>query len=370
MSDPVSQFLPRDSLQCLIDALHASGRQCIGPVERDGAVLFERINFVDQLPVGVHDAQAPGSYHLTHSDSRRCFAWANGPQALKPLTFAPQETLWRVTHDVEQGLGFEAVTPEVSPLAVIGVRACDLAARKLQKAHFLRAEIPDPGFRARYEALFIVAVDCSHPADTCFCASTGDGPAADSGYDMAISELDEGFLLRVGTARGQGVLNTLGLAPASPAQLQAARNELNNAAQSQARSLPGAELRDELFARQDHPHWAEVAQRCLACGNCTAVCPSCFCSAYETHPALDGATSEQVRLWDSCFSFEHSNLHGHPLRDDIRLRYRQWLTHKLGGWHDQFGRSGCTGCGRCISWCPVGIDLTEEVAALLQGQPA
>ena len=369
MSEPVPVFLPRSQLQRLLDALQATGRQCVGPVERDGTLVFEPIDSAQQLPVGVHDAQSPGSYRLRHSDSPRCFAWANGPQALKPLTFAAQEALWRVRRDAD-GLQFEAVTPEPRPLAVIGARGCDLAALRLQEAHFLDRVAGDPAFRARRDALFIVAVDCARPADTCFCASTGDGPAAGKGYDIALSELDDGFLLRSASMRGQDIVNVLGLAPADDAQRAAAQEELQQAAAQQSRRLPSTDLRDALFARQDHPHWAAVAERCLSCGNCTAVCPTCFCSSYQARPALDGASAEHVREWDSCFSFEHSNLHGHPLRDDIRLRYRQWLTHKLGGWHDQYGRSGCTGCGRCISWCPVGIDLTAEVAALLEGEPA
>jgi ferredoxin len=367
VSEPVPVFLPRSHLQRLIDALQAAGRQCIGPVERDGALVFEPIVAAEQLPVGVHDAQSPGSYTLRHSDSPRCFAWANGPQALKPLTFAAQEPLWQVKHNAD-GLQFEAVTPEPPQLAVIGARGCDLAALRLQEAHFLDRTSGDPAFRVRRDALFVVAVDCAHPADTCFCASTGDGPAAGEGYDIALHELDDGFLVRADSMRGQDIVNVLGLAPASAAQQQAAAQQLQQAAAAQSRHLPAADLRDALFARQDHPHWAEVAGRCLACGNCTAVCPTCFCSSYEARPALDGDSAVHVREWDSCFSFEHSNLHGHALRDDISLRYRQWLTHKLGGWHDQYGRSGCTGCGRCISWCPVGIDLTVEVAALLEGE--
>lgn len=368
MSQAAPVFLPRTSLQRLIEVLRATGRRCLGPVARDGALVYDYITSVEELPSGVRDVQGPGSYRLNYTDSPRCFAWANGPQTLKPLTFAPQEILWRVRRD-GQGLHFDPVTPEVSPLAVIGVRACDLAALRLQEAHFLRTGSADPGFQARHDALFIIAVDCAHPADTCFCASTGDGPSAEGGYDIAMAELDEGYLLRVGSAGGQGIVNALGLAPASDEQCHRAVDEQKQAALAQTRSLPSRNLRDALFARQDHAHWAEVAQRCLACGNCTAVCPSCFCSANEAHPSLDGVESEQVRIWDSCFSFDHSNLHGRALREDIRLRYRQWLTHKLAGWHDQYGRSGCTGCGRCISWCPVGIDLTQELPVLLEGEP-
>jgi ferredoxin len=139
------------------------------------------------------------------------------------------------------------------------------------------------------------------------------------------------------------------------------------AAQRQSRRILSRNLRDPLFANLEHPRWDEVAERCLSCGNCVAVCPTCFCHAEREQPALDGQTSEHVRQWDTCYSVGHSYLHGFLVRPDTRTRYRQWLTHKLGGWHDQYGRSGCVGCGRCITWCPVGIDITEEAAAVCAG---
>lgn len=367
MSDQRPVFLPRADFQKLLVALGESGRRCIGPVERDGTLVFDTLTHVDQLPTGVHDVQAPGSYRLGRDDSPRCFAWANGPQALKPLTFAPVETLWEVAKD-EQGLHFRPAAAPVEKIAVIGARGCDLAALALQEQHFQDPTAVDPMFSARRAALLIVAVDCTHPADTCFCASTGDGPTAQQGYDIAMSELDQGFLLRSATPAGREILDSLSLPEASETQVAEADLQQKQAAARQSRKMPPGDLRDSVFARQDSPHWDEVAERCLACGNCTAVCPSCFCSSYEAQPSLDGNESGQKRLWDSCFNFGHSNLHGHAVRDNIGLRYRQWLTHKVAGWYDQYGRSGCTGCGRCITWCPVGIDLTEELSHLLDGE--
>jgi ferredoxin len=98
------------------------------------------------------------------------------------------------------------------------------------------------------------------------------------------------------------------------------------------------------------------------------VCPTCFCSGVEDHTDLTGQHAERVRVWDSCFGVEHSYMHGGPIRSTGRSRYRQWLTHKFGTWHEQFGSSGCIGCGRCITWCPVGIDVTEELAAIRAGE--
>ncbi len=362
-------FLPLAQLPALVARLMALGYQCLGPVVEQGAVVMRALESPDDLPRGLQAEQAPGHYRLTSDPHKRYFAWANGPQAIKPLTFAPQESLWRVERDDAGGLQFAAVTPPVARQAIIGVRACDLAALALQDAHFLREGRRDPHYAQRREQLFLVAVQCAVPAATCFCASTGDGPTPTAGYDLALAELADGFVAAAGSDRGEAVLNALNLAPATAQQIEAARQQGQSAAAAQTRSLPSRNLRDSLMNQLEHPRWDDVAARCLACGNCTAVCPTCFCHAEADAPALDGATSRHERIWDSCFVEGHGHLHGFNVRPDIRTRYRQWLTHKLATWHDQFGRSGCVGCGRCIAWCPVGIDLTEEVAALTAGGP-
>jgi ferredoxin len=358
-------FLPRERLQDLIDALVARGLRCVGPQMRDGAVVYAPLDSAAQLPAGIHDEQQPGQYRLMASGSPRQFAWANGPQALKPFLFAPREVLWRAQRSSDGRITFTEPAVSATPLAVIGVRACDLAALALQDAHFLEAERVDPYYAARRRNLFLVAVDCSHPAGTCFCASTGDGPQVRSGCDIALAELEDGFVARSESERGAQVLSALALQSAGEAQLENAQEQTERAIAAQTRRLPGRNLRDALLARLDHARWDEVAARCLSCGNCTSVCPTCFCHGEREAPQLDGTASEHVREWDSCFTRSHSYLHGFTVRPDTRSRYRQWLTHKLATWHDQYGRSGCVGCGRCIAWCPVGIDLTEEARALV-----
>lgn len=364
-------YLPRARLQGLIDALLDAGYAVLGPVVEQGTIQFRPIHDATQLPAGVHDQQSPGRYRLSHGHGERQFAWANGPQALRPLLFAPSEPLWRVTRGDDGALQFVSVLPETAPTAVLGVRACDLAALRLQDAHFLAEAHPDPYYRARREDLLLVAVDCQHPADTCFCAATGDGPgcAPDSGADIVLTELDDGFLVRADSERGRALVAPLQLSPATAGQRRAGADGVHAAATAQSRRLPGADLPTSLFAGQDHPRWDDVAQRCLACGNCTQVCPSCFCHRSEETPTLGGGGSEHGRVWDSCFSPGHAHIHGAHLRESIRDQYRQWLTHKFGGWVEQYGRSGCTGCGRCISWCPVGIDVTAELAALCGDGP-
>ena len=360
-------FLPLAQLPSLVARLMALGYQCLGPSVENGAIVMRELESPEGLPRGLQAEQTAGRYRLTSDPHNRYFAWANGPQAIKPQAFAPKESLWRVERDEAGGLQFAAVLPAVARQAIIGVRACDLAALALQDAHFLREGRRDPHYAQRREQLFLVAVQCAEPAATCFCASTGDGPTPTAGYDIALAELADGFVAAAGNDKGRAVLAALNLAPATTQQIEAARQQGQAAAAAQTRSLPGRNLRDTLMTRLEHPRWDEVAARCLACGNCTAVCPTCFCHAEVDTPALDGGSSEHARIWDSCFGEVHGHLHGFNVRPDIRTRYRQWLTHKLATWHDQFDRSGCVGCGRCIAWCPVGIDLTGEVAALIAG---
>ena len=362
-----SHYLPRERFGALISALVDAGYRVVGPRLRDGAIVIDDLRSSEPLPRGVSVEQAPGSYRATRGDSPRLFAWSNGPQMLKPFLFAPREVLWKAFGN-NRGMRFETLEPPDERIAAIGARPCDIAALKLHDAHFLREPLADPYYAKRREGLFIVAVNCSHPADTCFCASTGDGPGVNDGFDLALSELDDGFVVTAGSETGEALLGKLTTESASAEQLAAADEQVARAAERQSRTLPSTNLRQPLFERLDHPRWGEVAGRCLACGNCTQVCPTCFCHNEEEVPKLDGTESSHVREWDSCFTEGHSYIHGFIIRCETGMRYRQWLTHKLGSWHDQYGRSGCVGCGRCITWCPVGIDLTEEATIICTGE--
>jgi len=363
-------YLPRSQFQVLLDTLRDAGYRCAGPQVRDGAIIFDTIDAVDSLPQGMIEKQGPASYRIEATTHDRYFSWANGPQALKPFLFAAEETLWTVTRDADNHMDFTPVVPESEHIAIIGVRGCDLAALRLQDQHFLQGDYLDPYYGARRKGLFLVAVNCSHPANTCFCVSTGDGPKANDGYDLVLSELDDGFIVGYGSERGRVVYERLNLQAVTAEQQHIADEELILAGKSQQRSMPSTDVHAALFANLEHSHWDEVAERCLSCGNCTSVCPTCFCHAEIERPALDGEHSEHSRRWDSCFTQGHSYIHGVTIRADTRLRYRQWMTHKLGSWHEQYGRSGCVGCGRCITWCPAGIDITEEVAVICSSEAA
>ncbi len=252
--------------------------------------------------------------------------------------------------------------------AFIGVRSCELHAIAIQDRVMLEGAYPDPFYAARREGAFIVAVNCTVAGGTCFCVSMETGPKADAGYDIALTEVVEPgrhvFVCEAGSERGAELLAELDAEPAAEADLGAAAAGVASAAANQGRVMETAGIKELLYENLEHPRWDEVSERCLTCGNCTMVCPTCFCTTVEDSTDLAGDVAERTRSWDSCFTMDFSYVHGGSVRSSSSSRYRQWMTHKLASWIDQFGSSGCVGCGRCITWCPVAIDITEEVAAI------
>ncbi len=361
------KLIDRAGLAVLLSALQVRGYETIGPVRRDGAIVYDRIDEVSELPAGWTDRQAPGSYRLERRDDDALFGYAVGPQSWKRYLFTPQQTLFSVARQPDGGLAFTPAALAAPKRAFIGVRACELAAIGIQDRVFRDGEHVDAAYAARRDAVLLVAVNCAVAADTCFCSSMGTGPAVSSGHDLALTELIDAaghhFAIEAGSAIGTQLLADLPGRAASADDLAAIRAVPQRTAASISRSLDAGGVPALLMRNLEHPRWQEVADRCLSCANCTLACPTCFCSTNEEVTDLAGAAHHQ-RRWDSCFNVEFSHLGHGSVRGSVKSRYRQWLTHKLATWHDQFGESGCVGCGRCISWCPVGIDITEEVAVI------
>ncbi len=365
--------LSLDGLQALIDGLAARGYAALGPVERDGAIVIAPITGVTDLPAGRGDCQEAGTYRLTDRDDSALFGYAVGPNSWKRILHRPVETLFRVRR-IGDELSFEPPREPAARTAFIGVRACELAAIAVQDRVFLSGSYVNTEYAARRGQSFLVAVNCGDPAATCFCTSAGTGPRASGGYDIALTELladgRHEFLAEPGSDAGAALLAYLPTRPATAADWAAAAAVAARAVAAIHRTLPGNGLKTTLQEHPENPHWDAVAERCLACANCTSVCPTCFCTTVEDHSDLDGNAAERVRRWDSCFNCDFSYVHGGSVRTQTRSHYRQWMTHKLAHWWDQFGTSGCVGCGRCIAWCPVGIDITAEAAAFVSASGA
>ncbi len=362
--------LHRADLDSLLTALRERGYTVIGPTVQAQAIVYDEVASAEDLPIGLTDVQEAGTYRLAARGDEACFGFQCGPASWKRVALPPQAPVWRSRRDPETGeVAIEAHVEAPVKRAFLGARACDLAAIGILDTVLLQGARPDPNDVARRAETFVVAVQCGEAGATCFCASMGTGPAVESGHDIVMTELVDGpdghvFVMAAGSDAGAEVMAALPGRPASDAERAAAGEAPAHAAAQQERALDTTGIRDLLMRNLDHPRFDEVADRCLACGNCTMVCPTCFCTSAKDTTDLAGGAGERLMVWESCFDPSHSYVHGGSVRSGIRPRYRQWLTHKLATWHDQFGSSGCVGCGRCITWCPVGIDLTEEAAAI------
>ena len=354
----------KDQFDKLLHALQTMGYLTIGPTILDDTLTYAQISTLTDLPQGYTSEQDAGSYRLVYTGHTRYFDITPGPKTWKEFLFPPRSTLFTLKKD---GNGWAAAKGDFQgeSYALIGVRACELAAIQIQDKVFLRKDCSDPIYRANRHAAFIVSVDCLHPGGTCFCHSMGTGPKNSIGFDINITELDDLFLVEIGSEAGRVVVGELQFTPASAFMLQAAKLGLDEAFNQMGRELlDPQELPSILLGSLDHPQWDDVAKRCLSCASCTQVCPTCFCWDIYEQPDLTISSSQRVRVWDSCFNPDYSYIAGGNTRPNTRARYRQWLTHKFASWYHQYEVIGCVGCGRCITWCPAGIDITKETAAI------
>ncbi len=358
-ADPV--MIDTAGLGRLIDALRRRGYRVVGPTLADSAIVLAEIDSADDLPAGWGVEAAPGTYRLRVRDDRAAFAHSAGPQSWKQFLHPPRQRLFTTGRD-----GADEDTQPDPRYAFLGVRGCDLAAIGVLDRVMVGGEHPDGSYAGRRSGAFIVAVNCTEPGGLCFCASMGTGPAAQANYDLVLTERVDGqavdYLVEAGSAAGAEVLAELPYRAARPEECAAAADEIASAATKMGRQMPDTDLRRLLADSRESAHWSDVASRCLTCGNCTMVCPTCFCTSTTDVTDLAGEHAERWSEWASCFELDFTFVHEGPVRHSGPSRYRHWLTHKLSTWHDQFGTSGCVGCGRCIAWCPTGIDITEEVA--------
>lgn len=361
--DQATLYLCKREFPKLFNALLGDGYQVIGPTISQEAIIYDQISGVQDLPIGWTETQEPGKYRLHRRSDERWFGFTVGPYSWKRYLFPPAVTVLSSTRH-EDGWRMRTPSEPVPRYAFLGPRSCDLHALAIQDRVFMGQAYRDPIYQARREQALVIAVNCTQAASTCFCTSMQTGPRATAGFDLALTELQTGFTVEVGSDRGRELAARLELPTAGDDFLPLAAAARQAAVDQITRRMDTGDLRNVLLSNLDHPRWDHVAARCLSCANCTMVCPTCFCSSVREVSDLDGDHVERQRVWDSCFSLEFSHMHGANIRQQTRSRYRQWLTHKLASWIDQFDTSGCVGCGRCITWCPVGIDLTEEVAAI------
>ncbi|MCI0486873.1 MAG: 4Fe-4S dicluster domain-containing protein [Blastocatellia bacterium] len=366
-----SAIIERADFQALLDALIDRGYRVVGPTLSEGAIVYDELTAASDLPIGWTDEQEAGFYRIKKRDDSSLFGYTVGPHSWKKFLHPPVLRLWQARRE---GNGFQIIAEQEEPqkFAFIGVRSCELHAIAIQDKVFTGGNYVDPYYKSHRDRLFIVAINCGEAGNTCFCVSMNTGPKASFGFDLALTEiLEDGrhyFVVEAGTEAGREVLQEIEHRTASDEEIEAAERRVENAATQMGRNMDTSGIKELLYRNHENPRWTEVASRCLTCANCTLVCPTCFCSTVEDTTDLTGDHAERWRKWDSCFTMDFSYIHGGSVRSSSKSRYRQWMTHKLASWIDQFDSSGCVGCGRCITWCPVGIDITEEVRAIRESE--
>lgn len=354
-------------LQKLLTALGKKNYHVVGPTVRDQAIVYDELTSIDDLPVGWTDEQDGGTYRLKKRPDNALFGYVVGPQSWKKFLHPPQIKLWESKRDGKSFTVIANNTP-VPKYAFFGVRACELNAIAVQDKVFLSGNHVDPIYKTRREQVFIVAVNCGQAGNTCFCVSMNTGPKVASAFDLALTEILENnrhyFLLEIGSQSGLEIMADVPHKDAGKTEQETAENIVAKTSRQMGRKMDTTDIGDLLNRNSEHPRWNDIASKCLTCANCTMVCPTCFCSTVEDITDLTGEHAERWRRWDSCFTMDFSYIHGGSIRATPKSRYRQWMTHKLSTWNEQFGTSGCVGCGRCITWCPVAIDITHEVRVI------
>ena len=366
-------IMEREHFDLLFQALTRRRYETVGPTIREGAIAYDRLSSAHDLPCGCTDEQQGGKYRLKRRQDEALFGYVVGPHSWKKFYYPSLQRLWKAERNSD-GLRIIQEPQDSKKYALLGMRACELHAIAIQDKVFTNGQYVDPVYKTRRANLFIVAVNCGVAGGTCFCASMNTGPKASSGYDLALTEIVDNqrhcFFVEIGSQDGAELLAEVPTRHATPEDRLTADRIVEETSRNMGRTMDATGLKDLLYRNYEHPRWDDVATRCLTCANCTMVCPTCFCTTVEDVTDLTGQHAERWRTWDSCFTSDFSYIHGGSVRATPKSRYRQWMTHKLATWIDQFGQSGCVGCGRCITWCPVGIDITEEVRAIRESDLA
>jgi len=342
----------------------------MGPTLRDGAIVPGPVNSSKDLPRGVHDLQSPGP---TASCAKTTVRYSDGPSVrdLGKTSTSPPARSCGAARSLATHWSF------VNP--IVRMRSWQSSAHGpvtlLRCAYWTtfwkRVSIAIRDIRSG-DSNFIAVVECASPADTCFCASMKSGPGIDEDFDVALTELNDElghrFIARIGSPRGADVLSSVSTRPAKRTGPRGARTASRDGVARDESKPPFDEVANLLARNVEHLGGSTWPSGASPAATATSVCPTCFCSDVHDTTDTSGAI-ERRRTWSSCFDLEHSYLHGGSVHESSSSRYRQWMTHKLSTWWDQFDSTGCVGCGRCIVWCPVGIDITEEVAAHRRARP-
>lgn len=317
-------FLPKLITHWMLSA------KVYAPVKMENFTNFEALNDVREMVLdGPHNTRIPPK-SLFLPQSEVLFQYKNG-------SFLPVLS----TNDLR---------------IIFGIRPCDAHAVTLLDSIFDQQEYIDPFWKSRRDRTILVGLGCHQPCNTCFCSSVGSGPFDPKGLDILMTDLGDVYTLEVLSDKGSTLLNgQMTLSEENQERMVAFQKK---AEEGMPKVFETSGIREKLYHIFESGYWQKVSQSCLGCGVCTFLCPTCFCFDIVDETQRD----ERVRNWDTCmfriYSQEASGHNPHPSRSE---RTRQRLMHKFAYWLDHINQIGCVGCGRCVQYCPVGLDIREMI---------
>jgi ferredoxin len=343
-----------EDLKRLFEKLASDGYEIVGPKIVDGVIRLVHLKSFDEIATNVSDIQEPGSYKLVEGSFFR-----HGLDAPKRYLYPPSLRLYRIDKDLKVHIE----TPGDRKIAFFGIKPCDSAAIAVQEKVF--EQNGESYFLTLRKNSIIIVENCIEPGNTCFCATMGTGPKAVKGFDISYTKIDGSIVFEAGSEKGLRYLEELNLELADSELSRKYLKVLDESAAKARADFTTDDLPEQLELGMESPIFKEIAEKCLGCANCNLVCPTCFCFDVYDVPNLDGS-ADRIRVWDGCLTYKYALVSGGNFRPDLWARYRHWLLHKFSFWVKQFETFGCVGCGRCITWCPVGIDVRESVSQVLK----
>lgn len=335
------KVLDRNRLPSLIDLLLEEYR-VFAPVKRGRLLRFQEIS----------------------SGKEACLDFQNTKQPPKEVFFPQTEILFTYKKS-EKGVGVEEASPSDGERVLFGIRPCDARGLVLFDMFFSSGEHKDPSYLDKRERTAVVGLACNRPLSTCFCTSVGGSPFGKEGMDMLLVDLGDRYLVEILTERGEKLVEKARwLSDASDADLETAER-LSRDAESVIKTRLSTEgLSEKLDDMFDDPLWDRIYEKCVGCGVCTYLCPSCWCFDILDEETPTGVT--RVRVWDTCqFPLFTKQASGFNPRPSGKERMRQRVLHKFNYFPKDFGEFACVGCSRCVRECPVNLDIREVIKDIM-----